>query len=120
VGNETPGAPPIPSVLHHVDPSLRPTRVPQSARLARAASTVFRPTPTWTRLSFLDLIGDGPRTPIHRLEPAYIDDATLVAVWPDEDQDLATVTVATWAPDSESIVGVYEQFVQESGRTISR
>lgn len=79
-----------------------PSRRRQSELLARPLDKGFQPGPSWTRLSFLDLVGEGPCTPPYRLEPAYLDHSTLVALWPSDDNHEA-VLVATWAPDSDTL-----------------
>ncbi|MEQ1564193.1 MAG: hypothetical protein ABMA64_01055 [Myxococcota bacterium] len=56
----------------------------------------------YARLSFLDLLGDGPNTPLRALEPAYIDGSTLVAVWPSSGP-MELVKVMTWTPDAATL-----------------
>jgi hypothetical protein len=74
----------------------------QSELLEPPPSTAFQPTLEYARLSFLDLLGDGPNTALRALEPAYIDGSTLVAVWPTSGpKDL--VKVMTWAPDAATL-----------------
>jgi hypothetical protein len=83
--------------------------VPQSA-LVRAPDPAFRSTPAWTRLSFLELLAPASdrRPPPWKLEPAYDEEGTtLVAVWP-ADEDYEKVRVATWAPDSVTLVRLAE------------
>ena len=74
----------------------------QSELFDGTASHQFRPTSEWSRLSFLDLLGDDPHTPLTKLEPAYIDGGTLVAVWP-EVGDLGRVEVLIWKPDLDTM-----------------
>lgn len=74
----------------------------QSELLIPPPSTAFHPTTEYSRLSFLDLLGEDERTPLDRLEPAYVDGATLVAVWP-QSGPLEEVAVLTWAPDLRTL-----------------
>lgn len=78
----------------------------QSELLAPVA-TEFHPPAEWTRISFLDLLGEGPRSPLYTLEPAYVDGATLVAVWPSND-DYEAVAVLTWAPDTATVTRLHK------------
>lgn len=84
-------------------------RVPQS-QLVGAAST-FQPTKEWSRLSFLDLVGIDERTPLDRLEPAYIEGMTLVAVWP-VGSELESVTVVMWRPERELVEQLHQLQVE--------
>ena len=77
---------------------------PQSA-LLRHSEPVFRPSLTWCRLSFLELISpDGDlQSPTTFGEPAYDEDgSTPVAVWP-PDGRLEMVRVAAWTPSTDTI-----------------
>lgn len=79
-------------------------RVPQSQLLGTPAT--FQPTLDWSRLSFLDLVGVEEHTPLDKLEPAYVDGVTLVAVWPPSG-DLARVEVILWKPDARSLAQLH-------------
>ncbi|MEZ5333600.1 MAG: hypothetical protein R2991_16555 [Thermoanaerobaculia bacterium] len=76
----------------------------RQSELVDGTDRVFQPTSTPVRLSFLDLmngVGGGEH------EPAYLDGATVVAVWPSYG-DLARVTVEMWAPDRDTLRQLHE------------
>jgi hypothetical protein len=79
----------------------------QSELFDGSAGHLFRPTLGWSRLSFLDLLGEGSDTPLDKLEPAYIDGTTLMAVWP-EVGDLTKVEVLLWKPDLDTLKQLHQ------------
>ena len=79
----------------------------QSDLVAAQGATAFVPAAHWLRVSFLDLIGDGPQHRVDDLEPAYIDGATVIAVWPSAGE-LETVRVVTWAPSSRDLIRLHQ------------